>query len=593
MTTLKDTLGQQTVDTLKTLLSFVPGSLRGGRKELLVAALLQELTGPRLRLAWELLDRCQRLAVAEAAYDDEGDYDARQFGAKYGERPAFHETRIDKYGRRSEGRSTALQLFLYEVDRRCMIPADLRAELTSFVPAPAPNALATVDDLPASCNGVPLTMRRTESDAMLELIVMLRTVDQGLIVVSDKTALPGKSALQLLTGKLADGDFYEADPAGKDKWSQQIGPIKALAWPLLVQAAGLAQRNGSKLGLTPAGMKAMNAMPADSLRGIWQKWMTSSLIDEFSRIDDIKGQRSQGRVMTAAAPRRAIIGQALRQCPIGAWVSTDELSRFMQAESAHFEVCHDPWKLYIGEPKYGSLGYSGGAGWNLIQFRYLLCLLFEYCATLGMIDVAFVDPEQARDDFRQQWGTDEMEFLSRYDGLMYFRLTALGAYCLGISPDYVPAARVSSARLALRSSLQIELLGGELAPDEVLLLENWALREGNRRWRLDREKAIAAIERGHDAAQLESFLQACDSQPLPAAVESFIRTCGKQGRALKILATSVLIECTDAGIADLIAAHKETAALCMRAGARHLVVRSIHESKFRSMIRVLGFGMAV
>ena len=41
-------------------------------------------------------------------------------------------------------------------------------------------------------------------------------------------------------------------------------------------------------------------------------------------------------------------------------------------------------------------------------------LLFEYAATLGMIDVAYVDPEGARTDFRRLWGVDELRFLSRY-----------------------------------------------------------------------------------------------------------------------------------------------------------------------------------
>ena len=102
-----------------------------------------------------------------------------------------------------------------------------------------------------------------------------------------------------------------------------------------------------------------------------------------------------------------------------------------------------------------------------------------------------------------------------------------------------------------------------------------------------------AIERGHDAAQLEAFLQARDSQPLPVQVDSFLRTCNKQGKAMKVLATSLLIECVDANTADLIAAHKDTAGLCMRAGERHLVVRLDQEGKFRKTIRLLGYGIPV
>ena len=36
--------------------------------------------------------------------------------------------------------------------------------------------------------------------------------------------------------------------------------------------------------------------------------------------------------------------------------------------------------------------------------RYLLCLLLEYAATLGLIDVAYTDPDEARPDFRHMWG---------------------------------------------------------------------------------------------------------------------------------------------------------------------------------------------
>jgi len=34
------------------------------------------------------------------------------------------------------------------------------------------------------------------------------------------------------------------------------------------------------------------------------------------------------------------------------------------------------------------------------------------------------------------WGTDELSFFSRYDGLMYFRINPLGAYCLGMASAY-------------------------------------------------------------------------------------------------------------------------------------------------------------
>jgi DNA-binding IclR family transcriptional regulator len=62
---------------------------------------------------------------------------------------------------------------------------------------------------------------------------------------------------------------------------------------------------------------------------------------------------------------------------------------------------------------------------------------------------------------------------------------------------------------------------------------------------------------------------------------------------MKVVATSLLIECVDAETADLIAAHKDTAGLCMRAGQQHLVVRQEQEARFRKAARQLGYGIPV
>ena len=74
-------------------------------------------------------------------------------------------------------------------------------------------------------------------------------------------------------------------------------------------------------------------------------------------------------------------------------------------------------------------------------------------------------------------------------------------------------------------------------------------------------------------------------------MEAFLAACQKQGRALRIAATALLVECQDAATAATLATHKETAGLCLAAGERHLVVRSEHQAKFHSAARVLGFGM--
>ena len=589
MNTLNEVLPRLTVDQLKSLMRWLPDASPIGRKDLLVGAILRSLAGDGLRALWDRLDDIQRMAVAETAYALNGLFDGNRFRAKYGRLPDFT---VKENGRRYSyyGPPTALGLFLYHQDGCYSMPDDMREQLKAFVPEPEPVRLSTIETLPEEIGENQLTVRHTERDAMVDLSVLLRLTDQGKLQVSDKTSLPGSATLRLLTENLAGGDFYADKPAQR-QWDQEVGPIKAFSWPLLLQAAGLVQRNGSKLALSTAGRKGLAASPASVLGAIWNKWLKSSLFDEFSRVDVIKGQKSKGRVMTALAPRRAAINEILRLCPAGAWIYVDDFSRFMQATGHTFDVSHNPWKLYISDQQYGSLGHDGYHSWEILQLRYLLCFLFEYAAALGIIDVAYIEPTEARNDFGDLWGTDDLEFLSRYDGLIYFRVTQLGAWCLGSVEDYTPAPILPSVKLSVLPSLQVNVVVGNLSTEESLTLDTWAIESTDKSWRLDRQKAVGAIEKGLDITELRAFLQTREDQPLPETVESFIKTTEKQGKALKISGTALLIDCENAQIAAMIAVHKETTGLCLRAGDRQLVVRLENEEKFRTLIRILGFGM--
>jgi len=589
MNTLNEVLPRLTVDQLKSLMRWLPDASPIGRKDLLVGAILRSLAGDGLRALWDRLDDIQRMAVAETAYALNGLFDGNRFRAKYGRLPDFT---VKENGRRYSyyGPPTALGLFLYHQDGCYSLPDDMREQLKAFVPEPEPVRLSTIETLPKEIGENQLTVRHTERDAMVDLSVLLRLTDQGKLQVSDKTSLPGSATLRLLTENLAGGDFYADKPAQR-QWDQEVGPIKAFSWPLLLQAAGLVQRNGSKLALSTAGRKGLAASPASVLGAIWNKWLKSNLFDEFSRVDVIKGQKSKGRVMTALAPRRAAINEILRLCPAGAWIYVDDFSRFMQATGHTFDVSHNPWKLYISDQQYGSLGHDGYHSWEILQLRYLLCFLFEYAAALGIIDVAYIEPTEARNDFGDLWGTDDLEFLSRYDGLIYFRVTQLGAWCLGSVEDYTPAPILPSVKLSVLPSLQVNVVVGNLSTEESLTLDTWAIESTDKSWRLDRQKAVGAIEKGLDITELRAFLQTREDQPLPETVESFIKTTEKQGKALKISGTALLIDCENAEIAAMIAAHKETTGLCLRAGDRQLVVRLENEEKFRTLIRILGFGM--
>ena len=109
-----------------------------------------------------------------------------------------------------------------------------------------------------------------------------------------------------------------------------------------------------------------------------------------------------------------------------------------------------------------------------------------------MIDVAYTHPRGARQDP----SGGELEFLSRYDGLRFFRLTPLGAYCLELAESYVPSTPAARASLSVFPDLRVQVAGGTLTPDEQMLLETYAAPESEGGWRLDHARTVAAIENG-------------------------------------------------------------------------------------------------
>jgi hypothetical protein len=586
--TVEEALATLTVSALKKLALLVSATAPN-RKPRLVALLVDQLEGERLVGLWGRLGELERAAIGEVVHGSERRFNAERFRAKYGRDPDWGA--CDKWGCRVS--ASPLSLFIYQG----VIPDDLLSRVEPFVARPAEASIDSVKELPAAIERlvehyhygkhesgtetVPLVVDERERAAHEELATILRLIDAGWVAVSDRTRRPTSAAIRVLTSVLDTGD-YDAD--------DELGPIRAFAWPLLVQAAGLAERAGARLRLTAAGRKALADPAAPTLRRTWKRWLDTRLLDELRRIDVIKGQTGKGRPgLTPAAGRRAVIADALADCPVGRWVDVDKLFRYMRASGHDFEVTRDAWSLYLCSPEYGSLGYDGYGGWEILQARYALCVLFEYAATLGLIDVAYVPPADAREDFRQLWGAGDLEYLSRYDGLSYVRLTPLGAYCLGIVDEYEPPRLELRAVLSVLSTLEVMAMERSLNAADRIVLNRYADAVSDRVWQLTDDRLMAALEAGGSLTELAEFLTARNGAPLPEPAVQLLRDVERRAERIQDNGAARLILCGDPALATLVANHVRTRRLCMLAGERHLVVPVASERAFRRALRELGY----
>ncbi len=422
-------------------------------------------------------------------------------------------------------------------------------------------------------------VRLTEQEAQLNLRAVLELCAAGELRCSEKTSRPSAATVRTVEEHLAHRDFYRDDP------------IASFSWPLLIQAGGLATIEGGRLRLTPKGRTALRKPPAEVIHQLWQRWLTHAVIDEFSRIEAIKGQRARN-VLTSAKTRRQTVAKALARCPPEEWIGVGALFTIMRRGNMSPTIARGEralWKLYLLDAQYGSLGYDGFPAWEILEGRYTLAVLFEYAGTLGLLDLDYVHPSGAREDFRENWGGDNLDALSRYDGLQAIRLTALGRYALGLNDTYQQTASEAETQpLKVLPTLDVVATGIVSAGDQ-LLLSAYAEHTADRVWTLSAASLLAAINTGRDLQDFVTFLAQRTEHELPGSLRTLINDVTRRATQLTDLGYARVIECADPALAALVTRDRALRHLCHPLGDRHLAVPLDQELKFRKALLKLGY----
>ena len=189
-------------------------------------------------------------------------------------------------------------------------------------------------------------------------------------------------------------------------------------------------------------------------------------------------------------------------------------------------------------------------------------------------------------------------FLSRYDGLAYFRLTPLGGYCLGLTDRYTPAPLATKQVLRVLPNLEV-VATENLSPADELFLNTYAQKISDAVWKLEQVQLLGAIEEGRSVAELQDWLKANSGNSLPETVGQFFTDIQERTQSLQDLGTARLIQCTSPALAALIANDSRTKPYCFLAdkqpanaatgNASYLVVPAESETKFRNALKKIGY----
>jgi len=127
-------------------------------------------------------------------------------------------------------------------------------------------------------------------------------------------------------------------------------------------------------------------------------------------------------------------------------------------------------------------------------------------------------------------GTDDLDSLSRYDGLRAIRVNALGAYALGLTKHMPPEAAASAQSIKVLPNHDVVALG-ELPLGDQMTLSAFADQSSDRVWQLTAGSLLAAIANGRRIEELFDVLDRASSQELPSTVDALISDVTRRSEA--------------------------------------------------------------
>ncbi|MCP4420011.1 MAG: hypothetical protein GY805_25665 [Chloroflexi bacterium] len=572
---LKHRLFQWNSDTLKKYVTLLGGSssitLKGKRVNFICQKLLEKNS---LEALWKRLDKISKRAVS-TAYHNDGEFDTAAFIAQYGQlppRPKKENTYWYSY------RTEPILFDLFVVDGQ--IAEDLMPLLAELILPLERFKLEGIDQLPTEVKRNryewDVTSVETEMIGRTDLLTYLQMVEQKQLKFGAKNNRLTAASVRKVMTNLMDGDYREPLDSVTGRTT-----IRPFGLDVFSQESGLMTRTGK---LTKAGREYLHRQNPETMLTAFEKWSDSGKFDELHRLKQLGGLKSRGTRLTPATSRREKVIEALSWCPVDAWIDIQDFYRAVIIWDFDFETEKtDYTNLYVGSRHYGEL--YGESYWGIVNGLYINAVIWEYLGTIGAVDVAFTEDEDASFANGSRY-TDEP--VSLFDGLLYFRINPWGAFLLGQADEYTPAQPKQKSLFKIDEDKQLHLLA-DLLPNERLQLEAMARSIDKKTYQLDELKLLTAVESGQQLNQLTAFLEANHKGKMLVSTSKWLTQLQQNMGAFKEGETAVLIKLAQPKLLKLIQQDKTLAKLYQKVDGKTVLVPSSKLSRFRKRLKELGY----
>lgn len=602
-TVLRHVLEYVPVSDVQSLLKLaeVPQAERKGSKQQLLDR-FAKVFDQELKKTWKLLSPFEQLAVAEAVYNNEGIISAEHMKVKYN-----RDLVLDK------DKAPKIRLFLF---KDFPIPDDLIQRLKTFVPQPKKGAPLALENglsrhhlAAANKTGEGIDQARQHESLyrlngkqliLYDLLSILRTIKNEPLKIG-ASGVPSTTISQKINKMLVATDFFSD---GQPIAGVKAKPVRGFAWIVLLKTAGLIDYKDDIIKLTKAGEGLLKKYPdVKTIKMIYDAFLCESFFDEALRIDTMAHTKKRGEwhpsgyfgtEFTRPADRRKMVIDTLvngvkdiqdfsNGSPSGQWILMTEFLHYLRVERPRFQVARHLGEMTLGKRE--KLVSRASDRWDCLEGTYVKCLFMEYLVVLGLLEISYDVPVLP--------GKSAIDFISTYDGLYAFRVTQLGAYCLGLTktePSTACIERIPEKLFHITPNLEVAAVVDNMVKFDAMMLDNCMDKVNAKTWKLSTPKLLQMVEsKNGSLPSFKAFLYERALSAIPKTVEHFFEDMERRVNNIVYTEPAHVYVCKDKALVQLIVHGEKTKQFCSLMGESSLVVPVATEKEFKTGLKKMGY----
>lgn len=553
----------------------------------------ENIFGKNLKNTWDtLLLPLERLAIAEAIYNTDGYILPDHIHSKYGQTLIFKKSDLPAQDRKNPAKTPRIKLFLY---KRYPIPEDVVKALKVFVPRPKPSVLV-VQSKPSDHNphiegerGA-LQIFTAQKQVLGDLISIMTLIRQENLAIGVSEA-PTVALTQKISTMLSEPDYFADLTANKNT---KYKGMRSFAWIIILKGAKLIDTHDEVVTLTKAGEELLTTElattpSAKTIKKIFESFWRNTRFDEITRIDTLvdakKGSWDKTEFSSMSARRRTIL-ETLCTCSTDTWIQVKDFLTYLRCERPRFTAIDRAGQMRLGEKKVAVAHMTDH--WFPLEGTYVKCLLMEYLATLGLIEVNYSLPVFCDNEHN----IHKCQFISSYDGLFEFKITPLGAYCFGMTAEEPPLDVVPHKLFHVTPNLEVSVVADHMLKSDIVMMDSCMDKINRKTWKLNTAKMLSMEDKKDGfLPTFKTFLQERSLSEMPKTVEHFFDDMERRTKQVTCEETAKIYICKEHDLARLIAADPQTQPFCIYAEENKLVVPVKTEQEFKAGLRNVGYIM--